>query len=137
MRLIIAILLMATGLAAQQKPADKDNWQRSKECAARVEKLKKDRSIPEHVIRNHYSPKYERCYVLWTEVYSDSNASSSTNGMIDVFEESFIQAQETWMHVLNNELIKLIGRDTHHCMIGTKDVECSEAKRFMDDHMNN
>ena len=51
--------------------ADKDNCQRMKECAAQAEKVARaDQANPSFkgqsivLKRSHYSPKYERCYMV-------------------------------------------------------------------------
>ena len=73
MNTILLAMLIAVDLAGQEKP--KDNWQRSKECAAQAERQiwdwKKNPKPPRDLVTNHsfgeiveihYSLKYQHCF---------------------------------------------------------------------------
>src|SRR5215469_12925643 len=60
-QILILSAMLAMSLAAAEKPAAKDNWQRSKECAAQAQRAAAE--VGGEVWQSHYSPKYERCYV--------------------------------------------------------------------------
>jgi hypothetical protein len=57
--MLLLLSVLASGLAAEEKPP---NWERMKACAAQAEKAA-DR-FNEELERNHYSVKYERCFML-------------------------------------------------------------------------
>jgi hypothetical protein len=61
MKFAIAVLILTSGLVA----ADKDNWQRTRECAAQAEKFAREKEA--ELIQSHYSPKYGRCYAELAE----------------------------------------------------------------------
>jgi hypothetical protein len=70
-RLLTILILCAAGLSAQTKPQPKSqssvNWERMKDCAAQTERMMhRDVVMSKYrqLLRNHYSPKYERCFVL-------------------------------------------------------------------------
>ena len=83
-RTIATILLLATGLMA----ADKDNWQRTKDCTAQAEKFAREHK--DELIQNHYSPKYGRCYAELVQ----SDAIGTYYTVFDPFERKM---SATWI----------------------------------------
>jgi hypothetical protein len=73
-------------------PAAKlDTWQRSKECAAQAEKLVATWFKPPDEWKNHYSPKYDRCFaeLSFASLSSDKGFPSLFQKLlIDAFERS-------------------------------------------------
>jgi hypothetical protein len=93
-----------------------DTWQRTKECTAQVEKTRgkdKDRV-------NHYSPKYDRCFVRVVEAGGFFEKTASTF-LLDVFEGSI------------GAIISLTGP----CYVGGKEADCAKAEEFIADAMTN
>jgi hypothetical protein len=79
---VLFILLMPVmGLAAEEKPADKQNWERMQTCAAQAEKAGGD-----NLQRNHYSAKYERCFMLLRFVGHDRDSGYVSWSLVDAFE---------------------------------------------------
>ncbi len=75
-----------------------DSWERMKECTEQVDRIAKEEGLVEGegssiaIIlswQNHYSPKYERCYMQVTVLYTEKNSKLSYvyNEVYDAFEK--------------------------------------------------
>ena len=108
------------------QPTETDNWQRTKDCAARVDAMKDEKPTPnlQHGRVAHYSRKYERCFVKVT----DSMSVRATNGdrqnsvmLMDAFEGSI------------GAMLPFVGP----CYLGGKQEDCAMAEAFINDAMIN
>src|SRR5215475_13014923 len=87
MKLLLISLALAGSLAAQEKP--KPNWEKMKDCTARADKvvaaeLQSLGHTGAYNSSNHYSPKYNRCYVRFQIV--EKNPARVYTRLIDAFE---------------------------------------------------
>jgi hypothetical protein len=74
--------------------AKSDSWQKSKECAAQAEKVVAGWLSPATEWQNHYSPKYDRCFVSLSffSVSKDDKVFPTmySTVLVDAFERSRI-----------------------------------------------
>ena len=125
MKTILLATLMATGLAAQQKKsADKDNWQRTKECAAQAEKAAN--RMDEELIRNHYSAKYERCFMLTLAKDSDHVFRHTLS---DAFEGTLLAL------TITDYRKETKPEDRRACSISDLSNNCSEVEAYIEQHL--
>ena len=116
------ILLLATGLMA----ADKDNWQRTKDCTAQAEKFARDQKG--ELIQDHYSPKYERCYV---ELAYFEPRDDARYELLDPFEHDSLAAM--WLHPRPDE-------KKAPCRVSdgsTNSTNCIDYGNYVWEHLNN
>jgi hypothetical protein len=131
MRNALVILLLASGFAAAQEPAEKQNWQRSKECSAQAAKAVAQGNG--QLVQNHYSPKFRRCfaYVLFYEKNNFMNWS-----LFDAFEGS-----ELATIILDLIKPKSEDIDQQQCFIsdGSSEVgtACPLVREFINEHLTN
>lgn len=124
-------------------PAPKtDTWARMKECSEQAGKAlseirggvaEESDDYPQNW-ENHYSPKYNRCYLLIYRTLFKTNSAgkrevSSWARLVDAFERSEI-ASEHYDNVLSD-------RQLEFCQIGDGIVACVKAKAFISEHMKN
>jgi hypothetical protein len=112
-------------VALQQEKKSKDNWQRMKECAAEAEKYrdKTSKNILVLVLQNHYSPKYEKCYVLIHLITTEPVSNSEQ--LIDPFEGGGLT-------------MKSIEKPQNRCWIyelGNGEVPCKALEDYVTDHL--
>lgn len=109
----------------QDKP---DTWQKMKECAAQAEKIGPgEAAANKGTYTNHYSPKYDRCYVKVSWVMKeDQKISGQGDRLIDAFERDTIALYQ----VTFSESKSL-------CFMPNGVAECSEVKDFIFEHMRN
>jgi hypothetical protein len=108
-------------VAPAKAPAD--NWQKSKECAAQAEKFIGDRDV---VWENHYSPKYNKCYV---KTFQQSTGFFQTH-LYDAFERTDVAF---WVSTIEEG-----GKSGPElCYIGSKRSDCSVAFDYTTEHMEN
>jgi hypothetical protein len=115
-------------------------WERSRQCAERAEKVVKQIKVSgdSGVVtwENHYSPKYERCFVLVT--YQDPKPDIATGTpalyveLADALENRLLAAAAVgW------EAFKPM---PFYCRIregsGERIVNCSDADAFIQERMN-
>jgi hypothetical protein len=103
----------------QTQPTEADNWQRTKDCAARVDAMKDDKpaSNMQHGRISHYSRKYGRCFVKVADTRSlRGNANERQNSvmLMDVFEGSI------------GAMLPFVGP----CYLGGKQEDCGKAEAF-------
>ena len=101
---IMAAAFLSFGQTTTKKtmppPAKSESWQRSKECSAQGEKIVAEwpqrRGAAPEDWHNHYSPKYERCFVTvcFTQISKDEKNFPSifTTALVDAFERSTVAA---------------------------------------------
>lgn len=116
----------STQSAAQTpQPSEADNWQRTKDCAARVDAMKDDE--PSHVQHDriaHYSRKYGRCFVKITDtlsVQASDRERQNAVRLVDAFEGSI------------GAMLPFVGP----CYLGGKEDDCTKAQALIDDAMTN
>jgi hypothetical protein len=125
MKLIEMLLLLsvlASGLAAEEKPP---NWERMKACAAQAEKAA--HRVGEELLRNHYSPKYERCF-MFTAIRETE--FMSVNRLLDAFEGTELAA-EIWDFEKESKhlcAITGLGGERHP-------KPCSEVEAYIEEHL--
>jgi hypothetical protein len=128
------IVLLATALASlgqtatkkTTQPASKpDTWQKSKECAAQAEKAAMAMGFSNGSgWTNHYSPKYNRCFVQFS-MPSDSGKTGDLRILLeDAFEKS---------------LLADFDLGAGNCVIFQSETasNCNTVKLFISEHMNN
>jgi hypothetical protein len=108
-----------------------DNWQRSKECASQAEKVMRDKP---GAWANHYSPKYERCFIRVTEsVPGDDKVSTLYKyDLIDAFERTLLAT----LTLGGGPGRQHIDPD-FSCQIDDQPVACAKASSFISEHMKN
>jgi hypothetical protein len=126
---IVATLLIPLCAQTPTKKAapnpKSDVWERSRECAAQSEKLVSEydkdgqaRGFPKTVWQNHYSPKYERCFL---KIFA-APASRRMMMLQDPFERSTVAVWDL---------------DNSSCEIESEKSDCVAAFNFIADHMKN
>src|SRR5579864_3869703 len=127
------IILAVAALSSAQAPANKtnptqDTWERSRECAAQSEKVVSEydregqpKGFPKTVWQNHYSPKYNRCF-LQIFSFPANNPAARMTTLQDAFERSTLAVWD----VANS-----------HCEIDADKVQCAKVFEFIADHMKN
>jgi hypothetical protein len=151
----VLIIFIATTLLSSCRPTEKaaslapkatselntDNWQRSKECAAQAEKLMtewhnltdappKDGGIAPSWT-DHYSPKYNRCFIKYTHTINEGWTSSMVleDMLIDAFERSTLAKSFPLAAPAQIKLFCSTDDDPK--------ADCEKAKNFISDHMKN
>lgn len=124
-----------TTTAKRATPSKPDTWQKSKECANQAEKVVKDKEIILSGWQNHYSPKYDRCFVTETRLTPGEGAGKDfpevQYTLIDAFERSVL-AQ--WVSEYPHSEGPL---NALSCHIDYRLAECAKAKLFIAEHMKN
>ena len=132
LKLISAGLLLAGFLAAEPPPAQKQDWERMKACAAQAEKAIQAWRAEENglstvqLLANHYSAKDERCYMEAKVV----DAGGVMYALRDAFEK-----QNMADHVWFFKEQPLIGRQL--CQIGDDSKDCTVVDRYFDERLKN
>ena len=114
------------------------NWQHMKECAEQVDRI----VIKEHLAsgsptlvarENHYSPKYNRCYVRFS--YPNSEAAAKNPELPSVYSELWDAFEEKLLSVCTDERVFRGGRV--FCTIQDKDnfMNCDVCRQFVKDRM--
>jgi hypothetical protein len=135
---VVAVLSHAQTAPTKKPPAPPekpDIWQKSKECAAQAEKVMVDRQRTPPTIttwENHYSPKYNRCFLAILEIYSLLNGAGKDFGkyqwqLLDAFERSDIAATE-WDGPPPSP---------GACRVEGEYVDCEIARKFIREHLKN
>jgi hypothetical protein len=112
-----------------------DTWKKSKECAAQAEKVMAERDsrmvasgIPGAVDwTNHYSPKYDKCFISATYFNSKAGKDAPAFGtnLIDAFERSILANSAS------------AGPSDGFCKVDDKTTDCAKAAIFISEHMKN
>ena len=131
--IILAAAVLSFGQTRNKKvtgPDKPDTWQKSKECANQAEKVMADKSKTFTGWENHYSPKYNRCFVWIRYNYSGLDGAGKDFArhrweLIDAFERSNV-ADSEWD-----------GPPALSCLIGNKKADCEKAKNFITEHVEN
>jgi hypothetical protein len=132
LRMAFVAATLAVALCAQpptnKKPSPEtksETWERSKECAAQSEKLVSEydkdgqaRGFPKTVWQNHYSPKYNRCFL---KIFS-TPVSRRMMTLQDPFERSTVAVWDL---------------ENSHCEIESEKADCGTVFDFITDHMKN
>jgi invasion protein IalB len=107
--------------------AKPDAWQRSKECAAQAEKVMAVwDGNPAYSATNHYSPRYEKCFLKRTFSVFDRDKGElvRSTDLIDAFEGAGLAT------------LVAVGQD-ESCSIDYKKVDCEKAYQFVNERMKN
>jgi hypothetical protein len=140
----VLLLIATTGFAlGQAKPeaqtaAKADNWERSTQCAAQAERVVADRDrgsvkigmLPADRWTNHYSPKYNRCFVS-IEYYRSGASGSSVfwTFLLDAFERAELAISYATVPATDTGGVR--------CTIDGKRADCKGAADFIAEHMKN
>jgi hypothetical protein len=106
------------------RPSEFDNWQRTKDCAARVDAMQfeKTGSTMQRGRVAHYSRKYDRCFMKVTDTLSGQLRSYERRNSVmltDAFEGSL------------DAMLSFVGP----CYLGGKQEDCAKVEAFIDDAM--
>jgi hypothetical protein len=126
------LLLTAAALALGQKTQSEndhkpDTWQKMKDCATQAEKVGPgEAGANKGSYNNHYSPKYDRCFVRITWIIRGPGEQVSGEGirLFDAFEHSTVA-----ISYVTSPASKI------SCFVDDRSVDCSEARDFISDHM--
>jgi hypothetical protein len=107
------------------QPSEADNWQRTKDCAARVDAMREEKSS-ESLKQGrvaHYSRKYGRCFVKITMTMTRPIPNNRPDSvmLMDAFEGSI------------GAMVPFVPP----CYLGGKQEDCAKAEAFIDDAMAN
>lgn len=113
-------------------------WERSRQCAEQAEKVVKreqarlgpDSSVYDS--ENHYSAKFERCYVRITYLFRHPNRAAG----IPLFRDELSDAFEN--RILASFAEGVSNTDSSFCRVkdGSDDQTCRAARAFIDERMN-
>jgi hypothetical protein len=121
-------------------PVAKPNlWQRGKECADQAEKVMADIKTTALKIsswENHYSPKYDKCFVSYFGTDSLQDVAIFTHTLIDGFERATL-AYVWKRYPVTGGSIQLGKLEGAVRSIDSEDVNCEKAGQFIDEHMKN
>jgi hypothetical protein len=139
--ILVGAVVLSFGQTTTKKvpaaPAKSDNWQKSKECANQAEKVMADNDRRASAMglpgsagwTNHYSPKYDRCFVSAEYINKDGGVGKDgpmfSTSLIDAFERSFLATSAS------------VGPAEGFCQIDHKPVACAKAETFIADRMKN
>jgi hypothetical protein len=112
----------------QTKP---DTWQKSKECAGQAEKVINDWDDASVSWRNHYSPKYNRCFILV------SRQINVKDWIGTVIEDTFYDAFER--STLATSIVSPVPPQVATLCSTDEDAkaDCKTAADFITEHMKN
>jgi hypothetical protein len=147
----------STGQKQTTKPPP-DNWQKMKDCAAQAEKAITDRdrrsvSFGGHGSdgsTNHYSPKYNRCFVKVEYVVATKDNIKGgpmfRTYLMDAFEQANLASSaggpSAQFLCRNEEDPKECERGAaiiwaSACEIDGDKIDCAKTQQFIDEHMKN
>jgi hypothetical protein len=116
----------------------KDNWQRSKECADMAERTydrniaNSERARSHSIYSSHYSPKYDRCFLL---VVSSADVNDMAAGIFFQIT-ALIDALENLRWATEGYMVHAKQREDY-CHLGDKQAPCSAARDYINEHMAN
>ncbi len=111
-----------------RKPND---WQKMKDCAIQAEKVgPNEAEANKGGFTNHYSPKYDRCYIRisWITLSADQSVSGQGLRLLDAFEHDSVAV---FIETFSPPQAKAF------CMVDDNPADCSKAKGFIAEHMQN
>ena|ERR1035437_2777563 len=131
---LVIVLVLLSGCATpppKQTAKAPDNWQKSKECAEQSDKLMSQWRSLAGTWENHYSPKYNRCFVLsFREVPREGQSGTLfEKSLFDAFQRSEIAVT-----------LQPIPPKTMEFLCHTRDDEhasCEATRIFIEEHMKN
>ena len=129
---VVAIVTPLTGqTSAKKTTVNPDTWERSKECAAKAEKVMADKKendqrardtdptdVRDHQWISHYSPKYDKCFLRDSRTHFEDKYLVSTIELMDAFERRVLASR------------RAIG-DKVLCRIGSDVVDCDSWTQFI------
>jgi hypothetical protein len=127
--------------AAPKNTNTNDDWQKSKECAEQSEKVMKEKGEFYRFWRNHYSPKYNKCFIEDSTRVPGEGAGRDypelTVELIDAFERTHLAqwVSETTKPAEPPRADGVAG--PLQCHIGYQRVDCAKAIAFISEHMKN
>jgi len=137
-------------------PAPKpDTWERSKECATQAEKVVAERNLSTAKYgssiaqwENHYSVKYNRCYLRVFYLGDKRDHAPSSSILLDAFERSELAASAVG---ISAAVVQACSGDPNRvecekntraafegfCSIDGQQADCTKAQDFIAEHMKN
>jgi hypothetical protein len=128
-----AVLFLALTPAlsfSQRTQPENDNWQKMKDCAVQAEKVGPgEADVNKGSYSNHYSPKYNRCYlrISWLIKQGDEVSGQGLR-LVDAFEHNTIALYQISVGPSESKPV---------CFVDVGQVDCSAAKDFISEHMRN
>jgi hypothetical protein len=127
---------------AMERPASTELWERSRQCSEQAEKVVKrvEAVRGPHIAvvaswENHYSVKFQRCYVHIT--YQNRKAAKSLG--IPLFYDELGDAFENRVLATGSSMMIATGRSAAFCSIndGTPNVpgDCDAARAYIDERI--
>jgi len=163
--ILIRWLVFAISISMSAQPTPKkstsssakpDTWQRSKECAAQAEKTLAERNARSVSFggrgadwwSNHYSPKYNRCFVRFDYIVDVKNGvkggPSTSSYLVDAFERTDVAESSGGVSASflcrnedNPAECEKIAALAWVCSTEGRDTDCKTAKDFISEHMKN
>lgn len=152
--LLCSLFLSACGVRTQpesneraqsatiQEQPKKDNWQRMKECAEQAERMiksqgivfgKRDGDFTKTGYEDHYSQKYERCFMTISTMNSAAGTPGHTEpafttDLYDAFEGKHLATSGYTIELWAGCYIEGMPKSNSNCL---------EAGAFIDDRMQN
>lgn len=115
----------SAAFAAEDSPPS-GNLERMKACAAQAEKVMRRPDMQMfNLLQNHYSPKYERCFMRTSHVLSNR---VSQIFLRDAFEGINLTST-TWYYTVHDS-----GK-SRDCSIEGRTKPCAEVDSYIDEHM--
>lgn len=107
-----------------------------KDCAAQAEKAgPREAEVNKGSYNNHYSPKYDRCYVrVSSKIQNGEQVSGQGIRLVDAFERNTVAAFAETFPPSKSRISCFVDEGRSD---GLTTVDCSAAKDFIFEHMRN
>jgi hypothetical protein len=137
--LIVASVCAQTPKEQSATPShqESDTWERSRECATQADKVMADKKQEDqraqeadpsdtrsHEWINHYSPKFDKCFIRDRQIHFEDKYLVDTVELIDAFERSILASRRASGSALS-------------CQIRGGTAGCDSWNQFVIDHMQN
>jgi hypothetical protein len=131
---LIILVVPSFGQTAKTQTATTDYWDKMKDCATQAEKIIAERQHGLEASKtsivdwqNHYSPKYNRCFLTITFKDATTSPPDVYRNMSDAFERSSISGFSFSPKYPEGE-----------CYVEDSTlVDCVRARAFISEHMKN
>lgn len=132
---------------ATPEPRQTDNWERARECAAQADRLAKRESWVKGGTKlhfttedwsNHYSPKYQRCYVwvTYSELIEEKHQEKIGPGNVFVFDELWDAFEQRMLGRCTGDTRKAIQGNFCAIYDGQETrFGCDACKQYIEDRM--
>jgi hypothetical protein len=133
-------MLFASAMFSFAQNAGKpDTWEKSKQCADQAEKVMAAHVAPRDQFvtwSNHYSPKYDRCFIEIRQMLrilgpNPSHADVIHTGEVawlgSELQDAFERSRLAWFTPIERAV----------CSVEGESVDCVKAQNFIAEHMKN